>query len=160
MNDLESRWPWREKKARTNSSTPACWKTRERRRCETLRSTELVTLHVGTNTQCQRKLSESYTRQCTPVGEPLDAWRMRRSAKSSARSRAMCRLQPAKQAKHLSDCKRKRDAAPKKACVAGREQRRAKKDSEWQQAEIDRQLQEAKEEGRREEARREQAKCN
>ena len=59
---------------------------------------EEVTLSVVTSTPRQRKLSESYQRQCTPIGELPPAGRKRRSAESSARSRAMLRLQPENQA--------------------------------------------------------------
>ena len=102
---------------------------------------EVVTLHVVMDTPRQRKLSESYTRQWTPIGELPAARRKRRSAESSARSRAMCRLQPGKHAQQLADRKRKRDAAPKQRRDAGRGRTRpAQMDSEWQRAEIDRQL--------------------
>ena len=101
---------------------------------------EMVTLHAVTNTPRQRTLSESYNRQCTPLGELPEAWRKRRSAESSARSRAMCRLQPGKHAQQLADRKRKRDAAPKQKGDAGRGRTLSRKDSEWQRAEVDRQL--------------------
>ena len=114
---------------------------------------EEVTLSVVTSTPRQRKLFESYQRQCTPIGELPPAGRKRRSAESSARSRAMLRLQPENQAQHLAKRKVRRGAAPKNRRAAGRGQTRpAPMDSEWQRAEIDRQLMELEEEARHEEA--------
>ena len=67
----------------------------------------------------------------------------------------MCRLQPGKHAQQLADRKRKRDAAPKQRRDAGRGRTRpVQMDSEWQRAEIDRQLMELEEEARREKAKR------
>ena len=112
---------------------------------------EMVTLHAVTNTPRQRTISASYYRQCTPIGELHATWLKRRSAESSARSRAMCRLQPSKHAQQLADRKRKRDAAPKKVRDAGRGRTPSRKTSEWQRAEVDQQLMEMEEAKRDEE---------
>ena len=103
---------------------------------------EVVTLLVETSTPQRRTLSESYTHVRTPIGELPMARRARLNASSSARSRAMLRLQPAKQEQRLAERKRKRDAAPKKRRDAGRGRTRTQKDSAWQRAEVDRQLME------------------
>ena len=89
----------------------------------------------------------------------LGGSRKRLKAESSARSRAMLRLQPAKQAQHLADRKRKRDAAPKPARAARQQRVHAPLDSDWQRCEMERQLMEqeaaaAVEHDRRREAQR------
>ena len=62
---------------------------------------EVVTLSAETSTPRRRTLSTSYEHVVTPLGELPRVRRMRLKAESSARSRAMVRLQPAKQAQHL-----------------------------------------------------------
>ena len=68
---------------------------------------------METTTPRRRTLTESFRRQCTPSGEVPEARLKRHSVQSSARSRAMCRLQPDKHRDNLAERKRKRDAVPK-----------------------------------------------
>ena len=119
----------------------------------------VVTLSAETSTPRRRTLSTSYEHVVTPLGELPRVRRMRLKAESSARSRAMVRLQPAKQAQHLADQKRKRDAAPKPARDARQQRVHAPLDSDWQRCEMERQLMEqeaaeAVEHDRRREAQR------
>ena len=72
---------------------------------------EVVTLQAETNTPRRRMLSESYEHVLTPIGELPPVRRKRLKAESSARSRALLRLQPSKHAQHLQKRKRKRSDA-------------------------------------------------
>ena len=72
---------------------------------------EVVTLQTVTNTPRRRTLSESYEHALTPVGELPPVRRRRLKAESSARGRAILRLQPGKHSQHLQECKRKRKCA-------------------------------------------------
>jgi len=65
---------------------------------------EVVTLQVVTRTPSRRTLSTSYKHLLTPVGERPPVRRFRLKAESSARSRAMQRLQPSKHAQLLEEC--------------------------------------------------------
>ena len=97
---------------------------------------EVVTLHVETSTPRRRTLRESYKRQCTPNGELPAAWLRRRSAESSARSRAMCRLQPIKHAEQLlEERKRKRNTKPN-AKHGSAKRVPTRLDPEWQRHEL------------------------
>ena len=68
-------------------------------------SREVVTLHAVTTTPRRRTVTDSYERQCSPTAsEPAElysAGRKRRKAESSARSRALCRLDASKQGAYL-----------------------------------------------------------
>ena len=64
----------------------------------------MVTLQVVTSTPSRRTLSTSYKHLLTPVGERPPVRRFRLKAESSARSRAMQRLQPSKHAQLLEEC--------------------------------------------------------
>jgi hypothetical protein len=60
----------------------------------------------------KRDLSASFVRICTPPGELPPHRRKRLKAESSARSRALCRLQPKKHTKYLeAERERKRNSA-------------------------------------------------
>ena len=76
-------------------------------------SREVVTLHAETTTPRRRKITDSYERQCTPTAaEPAElypAGRKRRKAESSARSRALCRLDASKQGAYLEKEKARND---------------------------------------------------
>ena len=118
---------------------------------------EFMTLQIETNTP----------RRCPPFGvvrARLDAERRASSGstrpaqqvKFSARSRAMLRLQPKKQAQHLLARREKRNAAPKimRDVV---DERANPLDSDWQRREIQRQLSDAEAAGLAEQARLEAA---
>ena len=66
---------------------------------------EVVTLQAETTTPRRRKLTDSYERQCLPTAaapaELYPAGRKRRKAESSARGRALCRLDASKQGVYL-----------------------------------------------------------
>ena len=109
-------------------------------------SVEVVTLQVlRCSTLRRRTLAASCNRQCTPDGELPADWRKRRSAESSARSRAMCRLQPDRHEQKLAERKRKRDAARAAAPKARRAEHvrvGCPMDSDSQRAKVERQLRE------------------
>ena len=100
---------------------------------------EVVTLLVETSTPRQRTLSESYEHMLTPIGELPLVRRKRLKAESGARSRAMLRLQPERQAQHLAERKQKRKAAPKPMRDVG-QQRACPLESDWQRHEVERQI--------------------
>jgi len=115
---------------------------------------EVVTLHMETTTPRRRTLTESFRRQCTPGGEVPEARLKRHSVQSSARSRAMCRLQPDKHRDSLAERKRKRDAVPKTNRAANPPFAPAPapataklpvRDPVWQRCEVDRQIADAEE---------------
>ena len=115
---------------------------------------EVVTLHMETTTPRRRTLTESFRRQCTPSGEVPEARLKRHSVQSSARSRAMCRLQPDKHRDSLAERKRKRDAVPKTNRAANPPFAPAPapataklpvRDPVWQRCEVDRQIADAEE---------------
>ena len=80
---------------------------------------EVVTLEVVTDTPRRRTLSESYKHILTPIGELPPVGQKRLKAESSARSRAILRLQPKQHAQQLLARKIRRDAAPRKPRHAG-----------------------------------------
>ena len=100
---------------------------------------EVVTLLVETSTPRRRTLSESYMHVRTPLGELPLARRARLNKSSSARSRAMLRLQPGRQAQHLRERKQKRKTAPKTMRDVG-QQRACPLESDWQRQEVERQI--------------------
>ena len=65
--------------------------------------------------------------------------RPRLKKSSSARSRAMLRLQPARHAQHLGERKKKRKTAPKTMRDVG-QQRACHVESDWQRHEVERQI--------------------
>ena len=109
-------------------------------------SVKVVTLQVETITPRRCTLAASYNRQCTPDGELPADWQNRaQSAESSARRRAMCRLQPDRHKQQLADRKRKCDAARAAAPKARRAEHvyvGCPMDSDSQRAEVERQLRE------------------
>ena len=86
---------------------------------------ETITLRAETTTPRRRTLLATYVRQRTPPVELPPARRKRLKAESSARSRALCRLNPEKHTQYLlAERKRKQDAAPTLASAATRPQQR------------------------------------
>jgi len=80
-------------------------------------SREVVTLHVETTTPRRRTLQTSYERQCTPSAEQYDEWRKRTKAESSARNRAMCRLDATRHDAYRAKERERKRGAPKRERV-------------------------------------------
>ena len=80
-------------------------------------SREVVTLHVETTTPRRRTLQTSYERQCTPSAEQYDERRKRTKAESSARNRAMCRLDATRHDAYREKERERKRGAPKRERV-------------------------------------------
>ena len=112
---------------------------REKRRREG--SKMVVTLLLQTSTPRHRQLSEFYVRECTPDGlEPGKSRRKRQSAESSARGRAMCRLNYDTYQQHLAKERRRVLASRKAQRDAASERAPSRMESDWQQREVERQV--------------------